>query len=199
MKKTEIIVAGIAILAIIMKFTHLPGAGILLVLSLGVLSMLYMYLGFAFFNNIKFKEIFKKKSYVDTNKKRLIGAIGTGFTLSMAVVGILFKIQLYPGAETQLMVGIGGLIIVSIISIIKMLKKSEKFYKSILIRVVIFGAICVFFISLPTKTWLSWRYLDNPEYVQAVLDAQENPDNPELWKKVDDEREKMYKIDKENL
>jgi hypothetical protein len=28
--------------------------------------------------------------------------------------------------------------------------------------------------------------------VQAVLDAKENPDNPALWDKVENEREKMW-------
>ncbi len=73
-----------------------------------------------------------------------------------------------------------------------MKKGADNYYSNILKRIVIFGAICIFLFAVPTETWLSWKFPHNPEYVQAVLDAQADPNNQELWDKVDVEREKMY-------
>jgi hypothetical protein len=192
MKRTELILIGIAVLALIMKFLHLPASGILTVLSLSSISVIYMYLGFALFNNLRFRKIFKKESYKEISTKRIVGGIGAGLALSVSAIGILFKFQSWPGASANLIMGIVGLSVVTIISLIKMQKNKDNYYSNILKRVAGFGAICIFLLVIPTKTWLGWKFPNNPEYVQAVLDAQANPDNQELWQKVDEEREKMY-------
>jgi hypothetical protein len=192
MKKTELVLIGIAILALIMKMFHLPASGILTVLSLSSLSVIYMYLGFALFNNIRFRKIFKKETYKEISTKRIIGGIGTGLALSVSLIGILFKFQSWPGASANLIMGIVTLSIVAIISLIKMKKSEDDYYSNILKRIAIFGAICIFLFSIPTKTWMEWKYPNNPEYVKAVLDAKSDPENQQLWDKVDEEREKMY-------
>ena len=74
----------------------------------------------------------------------------------------------------------------------KIKKSNDTYYPNILKRVAIFGVICIFLFAIPTKPWLNWKYPNNPEYVQAVLEAQENLDNKELWDKVDEETKKMY-------
>lgn len=192
MKKTELILIGLAVLALVMKFFHLPGSGILTVLTLSSISVIYMYLGFALFNKIRFRKIFKKESYKGISTKRIIGGIGTGLALSFSAIGILFKFQSWPGASMQLSIGLFGLGIVTIISLIKIKKSTDNYYTNILKRVAFFGAICIFLFAIPTKTWLNWKYPNHPEYVNAVLDAQANPDNQELWDNVEEEREKMY-------
>lgn len=171
MKKAELILIGLAALALIMKFLHLPASGILTVLSLSSISMIYFYLGFALFNNLRFRKIFKKESYKEISTKRIVGGIGVGLTLSISAIGILFKFQSWPGASVNLIMGIIGLSVVTIISLIKMQKNKDNYYSNILKRVVGFGAICIFLLAIPTKTWLGWKFPNNPEYVQAVLDA----------------------------
>ena len=171
---------------------HLPASGILTVLSLSSLSVIYMYLGFALFNNIHFRKIFKKETYKEISTKRIIGGVGTGLALSVSVIGILFKFQSWPGASANLIMAIVTLSILAIISLIKMKKSEDNYYSNILKRIAIFGAICIFLFSIPTKTWMEWKYPNNPEYVKAVLDAKSDPENQELWDKVDEEREKMY-------
>jgi hypothetical protein len=192
MKRTELILIGIAVLALLMKFLHLPASGILTVLSLSSISVIYMYLGFALFNNLRFRKIFKKESYKEISTKRIIGGVGAGLALSVSAIGILFKFQSWPGASVNLIIGIVGLTVVTIISLIKMQKNTDNYYSNILKRVAGFGAICIFLLAIPTKTWLGWKFPNNPEYVQAVIDAQAKPNNQELWQKVDEEREKMY-------
>ena len=192
MKKAELILIGLAVLALIMKYFHLPASGILTVLSLSSISVIYMYLGFALFNNLRFSKIFKKESYQGISTNRIIGGIGTGLALSFSAIGILFKFQSWPGTTVQLGVGCFGLGIVTVVSLIKIKKSVDGYYSDILKRVAFFGITCVFLFAIPTKTWLNWKYPNNTEYVHAVLDAQSNPDNQELWDKVEVEREKMY-------
>ncbi len=191
MKKTELILIGIAIIAMIMKFFHMPFSGVLTVLSFTFLSVIYMYFGFALFNNIRFRKIFKKETYKEISTKRIIGGVSAGFALSVSVVGIMFKFQSWPGASFNLYSGIAMLTVIAIISIIKMKKSRDKYYSNILKRIAFYGAISIFLVSIPLKTWLEWKYPNNPEYVKAVLEANSDPDNRKLWEKVDKEREKM--------
>ena len=41
------------------------------------------------------------------------------------------------------------------------------------------------------KTWLKLNYPNNPEYIEAVIKANEDPNNSELQQKVTGEWEKM--------
>lgn len=114
-----------------------------------------------------------------------------GLLSVFSTIGILFKFQSWPGATIQLGIGLLGLIIVTIIFLIKMRQNTDNYYSNILKRVFIFGAINIFLFAIPTKTLLNWQYPNNPEYIKAVLDAQAAPNNKELWDIVDEEREKM--------
>ena len=62
-----------------------------------------------------------------------------------------------------------------------MKKSADNYYSNILKRIATFGAICIFLFSIPTKTWMEWKYPNNPEYIKAVLEAQEDSENQELW------------------
>ncbi len=191
MKKTEIILLLLFLIALILESFHVQGSNILLFVSLLLISFLYFYLGFALFNNIRFKNIFKKKSYKNISSKRIIGATGTGFNLSIATIGILFKFLLWPGGNLLLMIATFGLSIITLISIIKIPKTKDKYYSKILKRVVIFGTLSLFLFLLPKETWLNWKHPNNPEYVKAIIDYEANPKNQELQKKRNEERDKM--------
>ena len=192
MKKTELILILLALIALIMKLMYLPGSLILIVLSLSSLSLFYFYLGFAFFNGIGFRKILKRESYKGISTQRIIIGIGTGFVLNIAAIGVLFKIQSYSGASMILLISLFGLGILMIFSVIKMRENTDNYYANIFKRVASFGAICVFFIAMPSKTWLDLNYPNNPEYVQAILEVEANPNDQELQDKVKEENEKMY-------
>lgn len=191
MKRTEIILITIALIAVVMQFMHFPGGNILFIISLLLLSGVYLYFGFALFNSIKFGTILKKTSYEFISTTRIIGGIGTGVALSISGIGILFKSLSWPGATLQLGVGIFLLLIISIIASIKLGSSNDDYFSKILKRTVLFTIISVFLVSISTKTWLNWKYPNHPDYVNAVLNAQEDSDNSELWGKVDVERTKM--------
>lgn len=91
MKKFELIVVLLVLLAIILKLLHITGSGILTVLTFSTLSIFY-YLSFALFNGIRLRDIFKNAAYKDTNAKRIIGAIGLGFVLYLTPTASLVDI-----------------------------------------------------------------------------------------------------------
>ena len=191
MKRTELIFIGLAIIAVILKMLHIPGSGILTVLSFFILSILYFFLGFALFNDIRFRSIFKKSFFRDYDALKIVGAYIAGVVLSISALGILFKFQSYPGDELFLGLGSLGVLIVLIAFLIKLIATKDHFYSKILKRVILFGSFCIFLYLLPEKTWLNWKYPNQPDYVNALLKAKADPDNQVLWEKALEEREKM--------
>ena len=181
----------IALVAIVFKFLHFPGASILLCLSLGILSILYYPLGFALLNNLKFRHLFKKESYKATTVKRIIGGAGAGIAFSFSVIGVLFKFQSWPGAIIMLYGGLLGVIMITSVSIVKRIKHADIYYSNILKRALLYGTFCIFLLCISNRTFMTWKYPNNPEYVNALLAAQASNNDQVLWDKVEEEREKM--------
>jgi hypothetical protein len=191
MKKAEFVIATLSIIALGMNLLFIPGSGALTVLTLLILSTLYFYFGFALFNNIRLRQIFKKDSYRDISSLRILGAVGAGLALSSATNGIMFKFQSWPGADFILGAGLVGLFIVTTIGIIKYSKNKSDYYYGILKRTVIIGGIGLILMFMPKTTWIEIKYRNQPEYVEALKNAIAVPDNKELWDIVERERERQ--------
>jgi hypothetical protein len=149
-----------------------------------------MYFGFAFFNNIPISKIFKKESYKGISALRIIGAIGAGMALSASAIGILFKMQSYPGADADIAAGLFTCFIVAGISIIKFTKIKAPYYGKILKRVLIYGAICLTWFVIPKTTWIEFKYRDRPAYVRALERSWANPNSKALRDSVEMEWDK---------
>src|ERR1035437_6127180 len=158
MKRLELILAIIIAIAILMKLTLLPSAGIFLFFSIMMLSGIYYPFGFAFFNNIDLIEITKKASYKNISVKRIVGAISAGIGISIICTGILFKISHYPGASVMLYIGLDLTTLVFIISLFRFFKSKDSFYLNIYKRFAIIGAIGVLMAVLPPLTIDKIRY-----------------------------------------
>lgn len=91
MKKTMlvsgVVAASFLSLGIILKFLHMPGAAVGIVLGIGLLSFVFLPLLF----------LLKIKEQKETKNKVLIG-LGT-FSGILMTLGILFKIMFWPGAN----------------------------------------------------------------------------------------------------
>ncbi len=193
MKKAEIYLALLALLAIIFKLALIPGAGILTVLSLSILGMMYYFLGFAFFNGIKLREIFKRSSYKNITAAKIIGAVLAGWVLSMTLIGIMFRLQFYPGGHNMLFFGLLGMMGVIVVSIIARLIAGEsRIFPRILKRIAVVAAVSALLYITPTDTLLDIQHRNNPEYRDAMKNAMANPDNDEYQQKLEEEREKLY-------
>ncbi len=191
MKKAEIIIATLSIIALGLNLLLIPGGGVLTVLTLSTLSMIYFYLGFALFNDIKLRRIFKKDSYKEISSLRILGAVVAGFALSMTTIGFMFKFQSWPGADFNLGAGLVGLLIVTIIGAIKYSKNKSNYYIRIFKRTAILGGLGLILMLIPKTSWIELKYRNQPEYVEALKKAMADPDNKELWDNVETERQKM--------
>src|SRR5688572_31165 len=191
MKKTEIIIATLSIIALGLNLLLIPGGGVLTVLTLLSLSMIYFYFGFALFNDIRFRKIFKKDSYKEITSLRILGAVGTGLALSLTTVGIVFKFQAWQGANINLGAGLAGLLIVTIIGLIQYSKNKSNYYTQIFKRVVLFGGIGLILFFIPETSWIEFKYRNHPAYANALKESIAAPENKEVWERVEVERQKM--------
>ncbi len=152
MNKLEKIVGVIVLIALILKLTMIPGGGILIVLSLSILSIIYFPFGFALFNQIEIKRILKRDSYKGLSALRIVGAIGVGMALSLICIGILFKLQHWPGSTSNLLTGLFTSLIVLIIALIRYFKTKSDFYIRIIKRLLIIGGLALLIILVSNLT-----------------------------------------------
>lgn len=180
MKKAELILGISCLVALALNLSFLPGGSILTVLTFSALSVFYLYFGFALFNDVPLKQIFQQSSYTHINKGRIIGAVGVGIALSATTGGLMFKFQSWPGAKINLGIGVFALFLVTIVGLFKYSKNRSPYYTNIFKRVVLFGALALTLLFIPKKTWLNFKYRNNPAYVEALEKAMADPGNAEL-------------------
>jgi len=192
MRKFELIVGLIGILGIFLKVAfHLPGSGVLIVLAFGTLSMFYYVFSFALFNGIRFRDFFRKASYKDTNAKKIIGAVGLGWALSLIVIGGLFKLQLWAGANVQLLTGLVTIGLILVIATVFYFRNKAEYYKRIFKRIAIYGAFGLVLYLTPSSTLVDIYYRNNPDYAELFKKVLTAPDNLELREQLEQMRAKM--------
>jgi hypothetical protein len=191
MKKTELILGILSLISVGLNLFLVFGGQVLSMLTLSILSVIYFVFGFALFNDIRFRDIFNAKSFQGISTTRIIGSIAAGISLSITLVGILFKIQSLPGATFELMSGLFFLIIVSIIGAAQFLRTKSKFYIGIFKRALLIGGFGLTLILLPKGAFIDFKYRNHPSYAQALKNVVSNPLNPEFQAKLQEERQKM--------
>jgi hypothetical protein len=194
MKKTEITLAIISIIALGLKLLFITGGSILTVFTLIILSIIYCYFSFLLFNDIPLKQVFKKDSYKNISGIRILGAVFTGFGLSAITLGLMFKFQSWPGADPILIAGLFVLLPVTIIALSKYSKNKSNFYPRIFKRIAIWGGLGLILTLMPKTTWIEIKYRNQPAYVEALKNAMADPDNKELWDKV-----KMIELEQKKM
>jgi hypothetical protein len=185
MKLTEKILAGIILLALLMKFNLVAFGNPLLVLSISAMMCLYFYFGFALFNGIRLRKVFRKETYAEVSGKKITGAVFTGFGLATLLTGIMFKLMDWPGGNANLIVGLVACIVISIIAVIRFLQKKEEYYKGVLIRTGTLISIGFLLFFTPNLALVKLQYRNHPMYVKAYGDYKRNPGNEEFEKKLD--------------
>uniref|UniRef100_UPI003217393D hypothetical protein n=1 Tax=uncultured Draconibacterium sp. TaxID=1573823 RepID=UPI003217393D len=149
MKKTEKILGAIIAISIALRLITIPYVGFVMVISLVILAFFYFAFGLIIFNEIKFKDIFKKGTFKDISRLRKIGAIATGFSLSLMCIGILFKLGKYSETNIFLVYGFVLALTIVIISVLKISRDNTNFYKNILLRLSIVGFIGLIILFIP--------------------------------------------------
>lgn len=149
MKKLEIILIIGAIIGLLMTVLSIPLHSLIVSVFFTALGCLYFYLGFALFNGVSFRKIFKAESYKGLWPWQILIAIGSGLALSMLTIGYMFSILNYPMARTYLTSGSVLAAIIIIIALIKNAGKKNQFYRNIILRSLVFLIIAVIFFLLP--------------------------------------------------
>jgi hypothetical protein len=189
MKRTEIILASIAFISLILAFFWIPFAAMLLVLSFSGLSILYQWFSFALLNGIRLRNVGKKQSFSGISGRRIAISIVAGISFSIAVIGLMFKFMRWPNAHQMLLMGVIPLVVIGSISIIKFITTKDVYYKKMLIRIGIIGGLSVAFMIAP-YFWFDLKYRDFPEYRAAVKAANADPKNEALQHKEQEEHDK---------
>ncbi|HKK38941.1 MAG TPA: hypothetical protein VJ949_05965 [Cryomorphaceae bacterium] len=194
MKKFEVICSLLAILGFVLKCFQVPFSGVTLVLSLSALGMFYYSLSFAYFNGISFRGIFKRVSYRGKSAKRLVGASVMGLSLSVLVIGTLFKLQFWPMSSFYLMVGLFMLAAIFVFAIYYHFKTNANFYSEILKRTAVWGIIGTGLALTPDAALVDLILRDRPEAFRKLYkELMANPNDDELRKEVNRWEEEMYK------
>jgi hypothetical protein len=187
MKTIEKILTGFSFLGILFFILSWQGANILLMGSMGALSMLYLYFGFAFFSQIGFRKIFKKTSYEIVGTNTILKGIFAGVILSLALVSFLFKILDWPGAQTQMYLALLGLLILGGYNFYKYYHTKEENYFFILKRWLWIFPIFIISFSLPKNYLFERKFKDYPTLIEAQKQYLENPSDTILKQKLDEE------------
>lgn len=192
MKRTELILGLIALAAVILKLFTVTGSGILLVLSFTALAILY-YFSFLLLNDIRFRDIFKKKAYKHTTALRIIISVVVGFAFAYTLMGALFKMQFYPGANILLGLGLITTSLVLVFSAISYFQKRTAFYRGVLTRIAVIGGLGLVLFFTKANTLVDVYYKNNPEYAELLKRSMADPDNQELSAQLEElEKQEFY-------
>lgn len=156
----------ILILNSIMAFGFLVGfdfSSIWLLLSLMLLASFYMIA-----TPFLVQSILDKKLKEGTEIQLLLTA---QVLISIAIVGILFKVMVFSGASTLLLASALGLLFIAIVISLKQLV-----YDSIILqRIIVFGLLAAFLYWLPSTTWIRFRFWQHPNFANSYIRYLENP------------------------
>ncbi|HMR55944.1 MAG TPA: hypothetical protein PLM56_06095 [Cyclobacteriaceae bacterium] len=192
MKKIEMVLFIAAALGAVLML-NVDDDSTLVILSFSSLSLFYFFLSFVLFNDIRLRDIFKKSAYHNTNAKKIIGAIVLGFTISIIIIGALFRFLLVEGGNLLHLFGLMVLIVILIINVILYLRSMEKYYVNTLIRTIIYGVLGVILFYTPHSAFLRIYYRGYPEYIELYKKLEANPENKELRYELEHMEEEMFR------
>lgn len=190
MRILEIILSILILLAIGMNFALYPGGNFIMLCATSILSLLYFFLGFILFVDRRLRDIGKASTFKNIGALKLIFAIVTGVALSTLVLGILFRINFYPGAYLMVLLGLMVTLPVLMISIIAKIL-GVKDLTTTLSRTVVWGILGIALYLWPLQKHLAFQYRNHPGYVEAAIEAMNHPDNMELQEKMEEERRRI--------
>lgn len=167
--KTEKVLFTLFIIGLIFKYNLWPGGSVIVIFSLLGIAFCYFPFGFYFIND---KPVFKNKVGL---------SILYGWLLSIALIGILFKIMFWPGAGPMLIIGGISLIPLLIVAIVLNNKSDEEskiFNRNLLIRTSTITFLTFLFFFISTESILKFQYRNDPKLYELRLNEL-NSDNPE--------------------
>lgn len=197
MKVIEWVLLFLFLIGLTMKFSLIPGGSVLIIFSLTILSFLYCWLSFFFLNNIRLREVFKKSAYKGIGPKRWIYVVVSGMSVSILILGIIFKLMFWPGGEIIVCMGAILSLFIFILALLKFGDTKERFYKKIILRFfpyVFVGGTLVFMSNVDI---VKLQYRNHPLYIQAYIDYNKDLDNKAKFDKMELERDRATMLPEE--
>lgn len=191
MKRIELGLIIIALIAVIFKLFHLPFGGVLLVVSLSTLSIIYCWAGVLVLNDIGLRKLAAGNPFKGAPAARIVWAIILGVVLSVAPIGLLFKIQLWPSSEFLLLTSFIGLSILSMIAVYGGMAKKDWFTRSSMIRMLVWWVLSVSAYTISDNTWIDIVHRNYPDYAKALKEYHAHPEDPEAKENFERERDKL--------
>jgi len=181
MKKLELILSILAIIAVIMKIFLLPWSAQIFIFAMMGLCLIYMSSAYLYQDTTNLKEFFKQ--IINTQKK--LRYFGTGF--STILIGCLFKLSFWEHSNTII---ITGLSIITVSLAVHFLQRPHLKIKMIMHRAIIIGGIGLIVYSIPLNAIIDVQHRSNPEYAKLLKKSFKDPDNKEIL-------DKLYKLQEE--
>jgi hypothetical protein len=184
LKKIELILIALVALGLFLNYVVLlPQTAMLLVTSLGTLSIIYFLNGFAVVNEGD-----------GSPQKGMVLKLENiaNFAFSVFVIGFLFSIQSWPNSSYFLKIG-GASILLVLLMLGVNYSKTQTYNAYILKRALIYGLLEVVLLSLPPYTLIDIKYRNHPAYAEALKKTMENPGDSALRAKFEAERAKLNK------
>lgn len=138
MKKLEKVLIAGAIIGFLMALFKVPYHSVIVSVFLLPLGVIYLYLGFALFNDIPFNKIFKSESYQGVGTWRIAIAIGTGLGLSQLTTGFMFALNDYPMTRSLLSYGLVITALMLLLALIRNSREKHRFYMNTALRCSVF-------------------------------------------------------------
>ncbi len=165
MKWAERLGWGAVVLGALLRVFHAPFAGVLLVLGFSVVATLYFPLGWLLFGRPSHKDQLVPLSVI------------TGLVLSLLCIGMLFKLQLWPGADTELLLGLLGSVVVmgAILTLHFRDRGREQYFKGLRHRLLLVGLPALLLHLTPTERYIRALYATDPVRAELLIRLQEQP------------------------
>lgn len=136
----ELISTLLFIIALFLKYFHLPGGSLLLIISLFSLVII---------NLFQSRTMNKNKIVIDKSYARLIGIVN-----AIPLIGIMFKLQYWPLSNIILIIGVTFSLITCAILFFsnKIKNEQQRFFTNpkIIIRIIVILIISIIFLSIPS-------------------------------------------------
>lgn len=162
MKKLELFLWISALCGMAFKFTAIPGGSVIWVLSVSALASLYFWLSFALLNGIGFRSIFSKGAFKSIPASQIAGALALGLAFAVVLIGVLFRLQGWPGSMPILYAGTAGVLIGSLLLLASKKKTRSVFYRQATKRTLIFAVIALLMALTPAEIIDEFRALSSP-------------------------------------
>ncbi|GAB2864709.1 hypothetical protein [Hymenobacter ruber] len=172
----ERVLVGVAAIGFVLILFSTTGGPIMVVLGLAFLSLLYFVGGY-----------FQPAKAGQKNSAKLaLVKIASGFTLSILVIGLLFKFMLWNGAAIMLLAGLGSTAIVAIAAIA--LTFAEYSMVSVLRRIAIWVGLGVVLFLTNTTTLFEIHHPNDSVMIDKFRAKEAHPGDPIYQADFDDYR-----------